>query len=150
MNFWQNTFVLIFGIINLLLFIKAFWECYRNNNSFGDTKFLYPLGSFVWADHVVFGIFWTLVATVSLILNDWILFLLCVSLFWLVRSFGETIYWFLQQFSTINRNPTEKYFIHKIFHNDSVWFVHQIFHQCVTITTIITSLYLAKHWLEKF
>jgi len=114
----------------------------------GRTKRFYEvLGGFVWGDVVVFGLFWFLVSIAVLYLQDWILFLLIVSLFWLVRSLGETIYWLNQQFTPRSNNHPKQYLATKIFKNDSVWFAHQIFWQCVTVVTIITSIYLAKLWL---
>jgi hypothetical protein len=83
-------------------------------------------------------------------LNDWLLFWLIVSVFWAVRSWGETIYWLNQQFSTIERNPPKKHILYPIFHNDSVWFVHQIIWQCVTVISIVVSLYFGRLWLMKF
>jgi len=47
---------------------------------------------FVWGDAVIFGLFWTVALIVAWVLKDWYLFLLIVSVFWVVRSLGETIY----------------------------------------------------------
>jgi hypothetical protein len=149
MEIWQQSIIVLFGLGAFIGFIKSFDECKRKKRSLSLTLQIGPLyGAFVYADLVVFGLFWTIASLGAFFLNDWYLFLLTLSLFWLVRSIGETIYWFLQQFSTINRNPPEKFYIHKIFHNDSVWFVYQIFWQCITVITIITSIYLAKLWLN--
>lgn len=151
MEFWQVSIISIVGVLGVTGFIKSFYECKKKKNTFGLTYTYRILGAFVWADLVVFGFFWALAATISLLFADWILFLLIVSLFWLVRSIGETIYWFNQQFSPINRNPVKNFKILKnVFHNDSIWFVYQIFWQCMTVGTIITSLYLAKEWLQGF
>jgi hypothetical protein len=147
MNYEQYTFLLIFLVVNLALTAKAYFECKYKQNAFKDTPFLLLLGSFVWADQVVFGVFWSGLAIFSLYTSNWLTFLLSTSLFWLTRSVGETIYWFNQQFSTIQRNPPEKYFLFTVFHNDSVWFVYQIFWQCMTVIFMLTSLYLAKIWL---
>lgn len=147
METWQKAFILLWGVISFLISAKGYQECKNKKNSFGLTQFLTPFGIFVWGDAVIFGTFWTLVSAATLLFNDWILFLLIVSVFWVVRSLGETIYWLNQQFSKINRNPPEQYWIYKYFHNDSVWFIHQIFWQCVTVITIIFTIYFAKLWL---
>ena len=88
-----------------------------------------------------------IISIVVIILNDWILFLLILSVFWLVRSLGETIYWLNQQFSKINRNPPKKFWTFKFFPQDSLWFIHQIFWQCIAVISIIFTIYFAKIWL---
>lgn len=143
----QSNFLFIFALGCLLISLKGSYETWKKKNAFGSTPYLYLLSIFVWGDAMVIGIFWAGAALVSIILSDWILFWLIASLFILVRSIGETIYWFNQQFSTITRMDPKKYWTNKIFHNDSVWFVFQIMNQCLTVVTIITSLYLARLWL---
>lgn len=143
----QSLFISIFSLFAAVGSIKGFIES-KKGNSLGLTYIFRPFGAFVWADMAIFGIFWALSGIVALFLQDWYLFLLIVSLFWLVRSMGETIYWFNQQFSTRKRNPPEKMLLYKIFKNDSVWFVYQIFWQCMTVVFILASLYLGKLWLS--
>lgn len=143
----QQMVVVLFGLVNLFFFSKGFYESYKKKNAYGMTYLLFPFSIFVWGDAVVFGLFWTVVSVSVLLLQDWILFLLFLSLFYLIRSIGETIYWFNQQFSKVIRCDPEKYWTHKIFHNDSVWFVFQTVHQCITVVTLITSIYLARLWL---
>ena len=148
MEWWQSLIILAYGILALVGCIRSFYECKSRKNTFGHTYINRLFGAFVWADMVIFGLFWSLVALISYFLQDWILFLLTISLFWLIRSVGETIYWFNQQFSTINRNPVSHFkYAKKIFHNDSIWFVYQIFWQCMTVVATIASLYLANRWL---
>lgn len=147
METWQIYIVVLYGTGALIGFLTAFWECWRNKKSYSLTPHLTLYGAFVWGDMVVFGLFWSLVSLVTLLLNDWILFLLIISVFWVVRSVGETIYWFNQQFSRINRNPPEHHkILYKIFHNDSVWFVYQIYWQCITVVSLIAILYLTRLW----
>lgn len=148
MEVWQKTVILIYAAFSLFGLIKGYRQTKNKKNAYGDSPIFYPLGAFVWADAVVFGLFWILISVAALFLNDWILFLLTISVFWVVRSVGETVYWFNQQFSKINRNPPENYFIYKIFQNDSVWFVYQIYWQCLTVVSIIASLFFAKLWLS--
>lgn len=149
MNELQIGFVVVFTCVAAVGFVKGCLES-RKKNALGLTYLLRPFGAFVWADMVIFGAFWILAGLLSLFFADWVLFLLIVSLFWLVRSVGETMYWFQQQFSPIKRNPPEKMIIYRFFRNDSVWFVYQIFWQCLTVFFIITSLYVGKVWLSAF
>ncbi len=143
---WQKIIVIIWGLFSLALSLKGFYESSAKKNVYGLTPHLFPFGIFVWGDAVIFGIFWTLVSVAVLILKDWILFLLIISVFWVVRSFGEAIYWLNQQFSTINRNPPEKLMFYKLFKNDSVWFIYQIFWQSITVVSLIFTIYFAKIW----
>jgi len=148
MSLWQKGLILIFCLVNLLVFFKGFYESKFKRNAYGLTRPLVFLGIFVWGDAVVFGLFWFFSSIITLFLSDWYLFLLIISVFWLVRSLGETIYWFNQQFSTIKRNPPEKLPGYSFFHNDSLWFVYQIVWQVVTVVSIIFSIYFSNLWLK--
>lgn len=148
MNSWQTNFLIIFALLNIIIFVKGFYESYKKKNAFGETPLLRPLGIFVWGDAAVFGIFWVISSILSLITKDFILFCLLISLFWLVRSIGETIYWMLQQFSPVIReDPKRHKFLYKYFHNESVWFIYQIIHQCITVFTLLLTIYFMKLWL---
>ncbi|HSW89692.1 MAG TPA: hypothetical protein VLH19_02360 [Patescibacteria group bacterium] len=144
----QSTLIFVYGLANFILFIRGFHETKNKKNAYGLTPWLLPVGMFAWADSISIGIFWTLTSFIALFRDDWILFLLIVSLFWAVRAFGEMTYWFHQQFSSKNLNPIEKIPWHSIFHDDSVWFFVQTIWQCILVTTLITSVYLAHLWLR--
>ena len=148
MNSAQQAFLLFFASMSFFYCVRGLVESQKKKNAFGLTPYLLPLGAFVWADAVIFGLFWTLVSLAALFLQDWYLFLLIVSIFWVVRSLGETIYWFNQQFSTVNRNPIENLLGKHIFHNDSIWFVYQIAWQCVTAISTVSSIYFAWMWIQ--
>jgi hypothetical protein len=147
MTDWQRFFLLGFAVFSLFAFFKALHECRNKRNAFGLTPWLLPIGAFVWGDAVVFGFFWAVISLAAGLMQDWYLFLLITSLFWVTRGFGEMIYWFNQQFSTLDRNPPEKMKGYEIFRNDSVWFVYQIVWQCVTVIALLLSLYFAFRWL---
>lgn len=149
MNSWLQTFLLFFLLFNILIFIKGFYESKYKKNAYGKTKSLFFIGAFVWADAVVFGLFWTIVTISIIYLKDLRLFLLIISVFWVVRGLGESIYWFNQQFSTVNRNPIKHHTLYTIFHDDSVWFVDQIIWQCITVLSIVASIYFSWLWLQK-
>lgn len=148
METWQLSIISIFGITSLVGLIQAYRQCTKKNSSYGKPPKLYMLfGSLVWADHLVFGAFWVIISLFCLMFHDFLLFLLTFSVFWLVRSIGETIYWFFQQFTPRHGNEPEKFIWHRIVKNDSVWFLNQIYWQCITVITIITSVYLFSLWL---
>lgn len=150
MNLWQLSIVSLYGIIAFVSFVTGFRACYYRNKAYEETP-IYGLlyTAFVRADTVIFGLFWALACLITIILSDFLLFLLVLSLFWLVRSIGETLYWFFQQFTPRPGNDPAKFKLHyKIFKNDSVWFVHQIYWQCFTVITTITTIYIANAWLK--
>jgi hypothetical protein len=147
MIIWQKILVAFYGFFSLAVFAKGLYESSKKRNTYGETPALAWMGIFVWADAVIFGFFWFLVSLISLIANDWILFWFIGSVFWVVRSFGETIYWFNQQFSTVNRRPPEILRGYKFFKDDSIWFVYQIIWQCISVFSIIAMIYLTRLWL---
>ena len=148
MNTLQSNFVIIYGLISLFVSLKGWYESAKKENPFGETVYLIWMGIFVWGDATIFGIFWFLSSVVCYLLHDWLLFLLIFSVFWVVRSLGETIYYLNQQFSTVNRLPPEKLRGYRFFKNDSIWFVYQICCQCITVVSVITTIYLAHLWLK--
>jgi len=146
---WQRDAVLLFGVVNLAVCIKGFYESSRRKNSYGLTYALFPLGMFVWGDAVIFGLFWAGVSAAALVLEDWILFWMVFSLFWVVRSVGETIYWFNQQFSGVTRWKAEDLPGYRFFHNDSIWFVYQIMCQAITVVSLVGAIYFSALWLTE-
>ena len=143
----SSIFLVLLVIGNALLFFRSRTAC-RKGHAFTLTRGLSMLGMFVWGDVLVLSIFWALVALVSFLLSDWWLFLLTVSIFWLVRSVGETIYWFLQQFAVVKRDPPESLAGYRFVKNESIWFIYQVMWQCVTVISLVTTIYLAHRWLQ--
>ena len=148
MTLYQQIFILFYGLVNVAVFFLGLHHSKNRQGSFVLTPLLYVFGIFVWGDAVILGLFWSLAAGAAMLLHDWYLFLLIISLFWTVRSLGETMYWISQQFSTINRNNPSQLLGHAIFHADAVWFAYQLFWQMVCVSTIITSIYLGRLWLQ--
>lgn len=134
-------------LFNWYLFFKSKSEC-NKGNSFGVTYNLTFLGIFVWGDALILSLFWMFVSGSTLILQDWVLFLLVVSLFWLIRSVGETLYWFLQQFATVKRDKPENLIGYRFVKNESIWFMYQVMWQCITVITLVTSIYLVSTWVH--
>lgn len=148
----QQLLLIVYLLVNLVVFSKGFFECKYKKNAFGLTPYLAILGVFAWGDAVIFGLFWIGVSIVSLFFGNWYLFLLLLSLFWLIRSFGETIYWFNQQFSTVRMewNKPEKLAFNSVFHNESIWYVYQIIWQCVSVVSLLLSIYFVNLWIKGF
>ncbi|MDQ5951593.1 MAG: hypothetical protein QG639_874 [Patescibacteria group bacterium] len=147
MNSVATLFLFLLLIGNVVLFFVSKTQCARHN-SFGITRKLSFLGMFVWGDVLMLAPFWIGVSILCLILQDWWLFLLIVSAFWLVRGIGETLYWFLQQFATVKRDPPESLAGYRFVKNESIWFMYQVMWQCLTVISLIATIYTAYMWLS--
>lgn len=147
MNTFQLSATIVYGLISLLAFIKGFYEVYKKNNPFGEALPLSFLGIFVWGDATIIGLFGFLASLICLLISDWILFLLIISIFWVIRSLGEIIYWINQQFSPIVRNPPDTLLGYKLFKNDSIWFIYQLYWQMVMVASIVFSILLIRLWV---
>lgn len=150
MNNWQQLLIYSYLLSSLLFLIKALYEIKNKKRVYGLTPYLFFLGAFVWGDLLVLGPFWIITTLFVLILDDWYLFLLTISIFWSVRSLGETIYWLNEQFAGKNRNPPHTLNFHKLINSDAIWFVYQLFWQCILVVSIISSIYMANLWLSKY
>lgn len=143
----QKMFLILFSFVNLAIFIKGVYEIHKKRNAYRLTNYLFFIGAFVWGDVFVLSPFWIIVSGISLYLDNWSLFLLFVSLFWVIRSFGEIIYWLNEQFASKNRNPPQNLNFHTIIKSDAIWFMYQLFWQCIFVFALILSLYFGKQWL---
>lgn len=150
MNDYERLVVFFFGLGALALFIKSILEITQKKNPYGKFDLGIIYGGFVYADYMVFCAFWVTASFTIILLNDFLLFLLVYSVFWLVRSIGEALYWFLQQFSTlVHKNPPQRFFLYRYVKSDAIWFVNQIYWQCLTVVFTVTTIYLAHLWLSK-
>jgi len=139
----QQSIVILFCIYSFIGFFHGVNKC-RQKNSYGISHFYLPLGAFVWIDAVIISAFWIITSLCSLLLNDWFLFLLIVSLFWIVRSCGEILYWIHEQFATIHLNKPKDLYLSRFFEGDSVWVAYQLFWQCFLVLDLFFLVYLIK------
>lgn len=142
MQLWQLIIVVLFAVYSVVGFTVGFRKTYYKKNPFGLSPYLNPIGAFVWADAVVFSVFFFAASVIALLARNFTLFLLIYSVFWMVRSIGEQAYWFLEQFAVNHRNPPHTLKGSKIFHGGSIWVYYQIFWQCVSVVAIISTVYL--------
>lgn len=148
MELWQSQFVLAVIIYSIGCLLSGVYQC-RKGNYTGVSYLFYPLGAYVWADAVVFGLFFAVSSTVIYYLQNWNLFLAFYFIFQAIRTFGESIYWFNQQFSSINRNSVQKQWPHFFFKDEyTVWFVYQIMWQCACAVSAILAIYFVHEWLK--
>lgn len=143
----ENSIIVLFGFYSLIGFLLGVKNTRFKKNPYGLTRFFSFLGAFVWVDAVTFGAFFLLASAISFILQDFILLLLIYSVFWVIRSVGETMYWFLEQFANPHKNKPETLKGHTFFPGDSIYIHYQIFWQCVSVISIIASVYLFSLWL---
>lgn len=68
-------------------------------------KWGFPAGAFVWEDLFVFSVYGIGVSLVTILTNQLRLGALLFIVFWIVRSAGETLYFFLQQFIQPKHHP---------------------------------------------
>lgn len=144
----HNLFLIAVFLFSILSSAKAYLACKNKSTILSKPwKACEPFGSFVWADHIIIGPFWVLASFLCFVLQDFTLFLLIVSVFWLIRSGGETLYWFLQQFHPRAGNEPEQFWINKHAPGEAVWFLHQIFWQCISVIALISTLITAVRWI---
>ncbi len=134
-------------IISLALFRASYKHVVIQKNAYGLTKWLFPLGIFVWADGLIISLFWLLLSLFTILLRDLWFLLAAISLFWLVRSIGETIYWMLQQFVQPNANKPHTLIGHRWIKGDELWIVYQVAWQCMTIISCLGFAYSLHRWL---
>lgn len=147
MNTLEINLIIVYAILSLIVFIKGLHQSIKKKNPYGMTVYISWMGIFVWGDAVILGPFWFLSSIVSYLLKDWLLFLIIISVFWVTRSLGETIYWLNQQFVKDNNNYYKKLMGYYFFKSEAILFVYQVFWQCITVASIITTIYFTNLWL---
>lgn len=148
MNIFEMSVVFIFLIISIISFVTGLDQSIKKSNPHGETPYFVWLGIFVWGDGIIIGPFWFISSLFAFFMKDWQLFLLMISVFWVVRSLGETYYWLNQQFVKNNSNYYQKLTGYRFFKNDTILFIYQIIWQCVSVVSIIASIYFANLWLS--
>lgn len=137
-----DLFLLLILLFNAAILPISLKRCRDTHTILRGPFFLCEFfGSFVWADQVVFSVFWVVAASISLFLHNFLLFLFIYCLFWTVRSSGEVMYWFLQQFHPRPGNEPHLFWVNKHVPGEAVWFVHQIFWQCIVVVSLLLTFY---------
>lgn len=141
----------VFAGISLALTCISLIEIFRGNFSGFEPEtyfFGIPFGSFIWGDLFVFSLLWFLLLCVLSKVKNVQYYFLALYSFWLIRSTGETFYWFSQQFSQII-NPWPNYYPHisivNTFTPKEIWVVHQLLWQSISIASLIGLIYTILH-----
>lgn len=139
MNIFENIILVSFLLYSLAGFL---YGLSNRKNPYGLCKRFTLIGAFVWTDAFIFGLFFSLINILCLVLQQWVLFGLIYSVFWLVRSIGEQVYWFHEQFAVTHRNSPHTLWPSKVFKGEEVWIVMQTFWQCVSVVSIVSIIYI--------
>jgi len=136
MESWQLYLLIIYCALAIIFTITGLILS-RRGKAYKKFWPLNLIGAFVWGDALIFGPFWILSSIIAMLAQRWFVFELIFLCFWLVRSFGETIYWFNQQFSSTIREKPETVIFYPLVKNNSVWFLMQIWWQCITAASLV-------------
>lgn len=102
----MSSVVLGYLILQVILFVLAFYKVFKSKERLEFIyKWAWPFGAFVWEDLLVFSFFNIFFSTVVYILDDIKVGIIFLLVFFVVRSVGETIYYFLQQFNPLPPYP---------------------------------------------
>jgi len=149
-----KSFILICGVANLLLSVISLFKIRQDKEKCGFIYWwAFIAGAFVWEDMLVFGLLHASIAFISLILNNNLIWLVGFLVFWIVRSTGETLYQFLQQFILPSHYPhaISGYFgpIRKLFGDISdqkCYILLQVLMQSVSIICIFCLIYILRNY----
>lgn len=156
MNKKNLTFLLyVWILIHVLLFLISFWQVRNSNETITFILWAYVFGAFVWEDLLIFSIFNIVASVIILNINDFRYVLIFPLVFWIVRSAGEVVYWFLQQFNQPTMYPHNQYdwntlhAIQSVFGNISnqkFFILFQTFQQSILIFCLVMLVGVLKRW----
>ena len=149
-------FLIIFWIVlNLLLLILSFCKVRNSGEEVTFITWAYPLGAFIWEDLLVFSFYNILASVIILILKDLRYILVFPLFFWLIRSLGETLYWFLLQFNQPAIYPHSEYdwdkggwvkYLFGDLSDQKYFIIYQIGWQVVSVMCLVGLTYVFKNW----
>jgi hypothetical protein len=149
-----TLFILIWGVVNLFLSVFSVLKIRQNKEK---RDFIYwwgfIIGAFVWEDMLVFGLLHAALAFTSIVLKNNLIWLVGFLVFWIMRSAGETLYFFLQQFIVPLHHPHNigGHFgpIRKLFGNISdqkCYIILQAIMQSVLVISILSLIFVLRHY----
>ena len=142
-----KTIVKIFTGLSFVFFFLSAWQVSLGNFAvFTPSFYLFglPFGAFVWGDLLVFSLLWFVISIILLKLNSQKFFWIALYSFWLIRSLGEAIYWFLAQFNP-HTVPWPTFFartgIFSSLTDLEVYVAFQVFWQSLAVLSLIGLIY---------
>lgn len=145
--------ILIFIIfLSSILLIISFAQIIKGNITgfeplvYGFGPLLY--GAFNWADVWIFSLLWIILSSILLRLKERYFFWIAFYSFWLIRSSGEVMFSFMQQFHP-QIKPWLAYapraFMQNTFLGQFIlvryWVVEQIFFQSISVLSLFGLIY---------
>lgn len=151
---WLRVLFLLLSLLCLCLFVLAYRHVRHSEETYG---FIHMwgiiVGSFVWEDLMIFSVFFMVATFLVAVLCNIRLGLLLLASFWMVRSAGETLYFFLQQFHRPEHPPHNiaQHFapLRLLFGRISVqkcYIIMQIFWQTILVAAITSFALLLLRW----
>lgn len=153
-NFLSRYFVthyrkILLSIIYVSFFLfvlSVFQVAIGNIGEFQPVEFGFGLllyGAFVWADVMVFSLLWIIISIVLLRIKQKEFFWIAYFSYWFIRSSGEVVYSFLQQFHPETK-PWLIYVPREVMQNNFLghfilkefWIVYQIFFQSIAVLSL--------------
>jgi hypothetical protein len=137
-----------------LLALYSYFRIRRGNKL---AEFMYQwgfiIGSFVWEDSFVFSVLGTLASAITIYLGELKYGALFFILFWLVRSAGETLYMFLEQFIEPKHYPHNfdtylgpMHFLFGKISNQQCFIIMQVMFQSITVISLFSLIFLIQNW----
>lgn len=153
-SMWLHISLLVFALGCLGLFALAYRRVRHSAETYGFIHYWGGfLGAFIWEDLMIFSIFFMLTALLVGAIQNIRVGLLLLASFWIVRSAGETFYFFLQQFHRPEHTPHNiaEHFapLHHLFGHISsqkCYIIMQIFWQTILAMSITALSLLLLHW----
>ena len=157
---YYKKFLLGVLFVSIFFFLLSIFEIAKGNIT-GFEPVIYGFGAllfgaFNWADVLIFSLLWIIISFILMKLKNKDYFSLMFYSFWLIRSTGEMIYSFLQQFHPETR-PWLMYAPRAIMRNSFLghfilvryWVVEQVFFQSIAILSLFGLLYSCFEILKK-
>lgn len=157
-DFWNRnykTILIVIAVISFLLALLALYEISLGKFAeYGPMTMWFGLlyGAFCWGDLFVFSILWTIISLILLRIKNSRYFWIALFSFWLIRSLGETNYWFLQQFhpETIPwPQMFERVWIFKNLTDPQFWVFYQIRQQSAAVLSLFGLIYQAVRLIKE-
>ncbi len=154
MHTYLTPLLLGIALVNACLF---FVSIVKVRNSTDKYTFIFGwgfvIGAFIWEDVILFSAFFFLASILTLLLKDLRIGLLLLLSFWIVRSAGEALYMFLQQFHEPKHAPHYLDDLFKplrvLFGNISTqkcYIIMQIMWQVILTLALTGIVLLLLHW----
>lgn len=111
------------------------------------------MGAYVWEDAFVFSLLGIIGCSITLAAGQIKYGLLIGLIFWIVRSAGEALYWFLQQFIVPKHHPhngnelfksVQKIFVN--ISNQQFFILLQVTFQSILVLSILGLIVLLQKW----